>query len=260
MSTTGNLVYSNPPADGSPAWVQPDFDPALASEPPRNWTEDIRKVEIKDARGNEDKYTLDTAALQFYRRPAKLTRFVDDEEIKAEYYPESIELIKELTGARMVIPFDHSRFPTYSLIVTYFMYDILPAIRRRRPGMIDDGPQNRQPVPLIHVDQTTKSAIARLRREVPSDQVEALLQRRFQIVNLWRPISHPAEDWPLALCDYRSLDVDEDLIVMTLKFAVRDGQNYSVKYNPNHRWVYKSAMDPEDFVLFKWSVRIRLGQ
>ena len=140
------------------------------------------------------------------------------------------------------------------------MYDILPAIRRRRPGVVDDGPMNRQPVPLIHVDQTTESAIARLRMHLPSDQAEALLQGRFQIVNMWRPISHPAVDWPLALCDYRSLDVDEDLMEVTLKFAKREGKNYSVKYNPKHHWVYKSAMDPKDFVLFKMSVRMRLDQ
>ena len=132
------------------------------------------------------------------------------------------------------------------------MYDILPVIRRRRPGMIDNGPLNRQPVPFVHVDQTIESAIARFGRHLPSDQVEALLQGRFQVVNMWRPISHPAVDWPLALCDYRSLNVDEDLMEVMLKFADgSEAKNYSVKYNPNHRWVYKSAMEPEDFVLFK---------
>jgi len=119
MSTTAQLSYSHPPSDGSPAWSQVDFDRTVASEPPRNWIVDLRKVEIKDARGNEDKYTLDTVAFQFYRRPAKHTRFQDEEEVKAEYYPECAELIKELTGASRVIPFGHSRLPTYPLIVTY---------------------------------------------------------------------------------------------------------------------------------------------
>ena len=135
------------------------------------------------------------------------------------------------------------------------MYDVLPAVRRRRPGVIDDGPQNRQPIPIIHVDQTAKSSIARLHSHLPDD-AGVLLRSRFQIINLWRPISHPAVDWPLAFCDHRSLDVDEDLIEVTLIFGAREGQNFSVKYSPDHRWVYKSAMDPEDFVLFKWSVRI----
>jgi len=120
--------------------------------------------------------------------------------------------------------------------------------------VIDDGPLSRQPVPSVHVDQTIESAIARLRMHLPSDQdqVEVLLQGRFQVLNMWRPISHPAVDWPLALCDYRSLDVDEDLMEVTLKFADHEAKNYySVKYNPKHHWVYKSAMDLQDFVLFK---------
>ena len=77
--------------------------------PEGNWTQDVRKVVIEDVRGKEDKYTLGTAGFQFYRRPSKHTRFLDEEEVKAGYYLECIELIKELTGATRVVPFHHSR-------------------------------------------------------------------------------------------------------------------------------------------------------
>jgi hypothetical protein len=105
--------------------------------------------------------------------------------------------------------------PTTSYFVT--------AIRRRRPGVANNTPQLRGPVSSVHVDQTTASAVARVRRHLPSEDVEGLLQRRFQIVNLWRPIHHIALDWPLALCDFNSVDRSRDLVPHTLKFPDRDG-------------------------------------
>ena len=41
---------------------------------------------------------LDTAGFQFYKRTAKVTTFTDDVQMEKEYYPERVELIKELTG------------------------------------------------------------------------------------------------------------------------------------------------------------------
>lgn len=84
------------------------------------------------------------------------------------------------------------------------------------------------------------------------DLAPELLKHRFQIINLWRPISHPALDYPLALCDYRSIDSDKDLVPTTLKFPERDGETFSVQYNPAHRWKYVRGMKPDEIVLIKW--------
>ncbi|KAG2138403.1 uncharacterized protein EDB93DRAFT_1090761, partial [Suillus bovinus] len=75
---------------------------------------------------------------------------------------------------------------------------------------------------------------------------------RFQIINLWRPISHAAEDWPLALCDFRSAEFEKDLISVALIYPDREGETFGVKYSPNHQWKYMKAMTPEKFVLIKW--------
>ncbi|KAI5117231.1 hypothetical protein M0805_009268, partial [Coniferiporia weirii] len=125
------------------------------------------------------------------------------------------------------------------------------AIRRRRPGEIDDGPQKRQPVPLVHVDQTSASAVARVHRHLPPADAPGLLQRRFQIINLWRPIGRPALDHPLALCDFRSVDVKHDLVPSTLKYPDHDGETYTVRHNPAHKWKYLRGMEPNEVVLIK---------
>lgn len=71
-----------------------------------------------------------------------------------------------------------------------------------------------------------------------------LSKLRYQIINLWRPISHPAVDYPLALCDYRSIDFNNDLVPTTLKFPERDGETFSVKYSPEHKWNYFRGLTP----------------
>ena len=107
-------------------------------------------------------------------------------------------------------------------------------------------------MPLVHVDQTPQSAEARVRRHLPAEDVPKLLAGRYQIINLWRPISHPAYDWPLALCDYRSVDSARDLVPTTLRYSDRDGETFSVKYSPEHKWKYLRGMEPDELVLIKW--------
>jgi hypothetical protein len=106
-------------------------------------------------------------------------------------------------------------------------------------------------VSVVHVDQTTKESIACVERHLPANEVSALLKRRFQIINLWRPISHPALNWPLAFCDFRSVDL-EDTFPVDLVYPDRQGQAMSVSYNPNQKWKYFRAMTPDEMVLFKW--------
>ncbi|KAL0959114.1 hypothetical protein HGRIS_014410 [Hohenbuehelia grisea] len=230
-TTTGVLRFFVGTSDGQRAYQNINAD-AVTGERKTNCTKEDREVTIENLRGKESSVTLDTAGFQFYRAPAAHTSFANDEEIKNEYYPESVELIKKLTGASKVVLFDHT-------------------IRRRRPEDKEDTPDKRQPVSQAHVDQTTPSSIARVHRHLPADEAPKLLEKRFQIINLWRPISHIALDWPLALCDFRSVDIKQDLIPVALVYPDREGETYGVRHNPNQKWNYLRGMDPDEIVLIK---------
>ena len=90
----------------------------------------------------------------------------------------------------------------------------------------------------------------------------SLLSKRFQIINLWRPIHHYAIESPLALCDFRSLGhgfsdgvkrgEEGDLVKSTLRYPDRDGETYQVKWNGEHKWKYLRGMDVDEGVLIKW--------
>jgi ferredoxin len=56
---------------------------------------DAHNVTIKDVRGEEDKYTLDKNGFEFRRHTSVEKDFVDDEQIKAQYYPETEQLLKD---------------------------------------------------------------------------------------------------------------------------------------------------------------------
>ncbi|KLU85167.1 hypothetical protein MAPG_04197 [Magnaporthiopsis poae ATCC 64411] len=60
------------------------------------------------------------------------------------------------------------------------------------------------PVQAVHVDQSPAGA-AELVRHHMGDRAKGLLKKRFRINNVWRPIVHEVENYPLAVCDGSSV-------------------------------------------------------
>ena len=67
---------------------------------------------------------------------------------------------------------------------------------------------------------------------------------------MWRPIRGPVQESPLAVCDAQSM-VQDDFVKHVLKYRDRDGEVYSVAYNPNHRWYYIPNQQKEEVLLLK---------
>lgn len=112
------VSFYKAPADGQPAWGNINADPVTGKRD-GNYTLESHEIKVENIRGREDTVTLDTAGFQFYsNHPAAHKSFNNDEEIEKEYYPESIELIKELTGASRVVLFDHSKLFVREVLTT----------------------------------------------------------------------------------------------------------------------------------------------
>ena len=110
-TVSAQIVYFEPPEDGSKPYF---YINKTAEGKDHNYKNVPYTVEIENLRGKEDTASLDTTGFQFFRRTAKHTSLANDEEIAREYYPESIALVKELTGASRVVLFDHSTSHTPS--------------------------------------------------------------------------------------------------------------------------------------------------
>ncbi|KAB5591603.1 hypothetical protein CTheo_4951 [Ceratobasidium theobromae] len=220
------LNYFNPPADGSKPYQW-----TIANHPGGG---PMRAIQVENIRGRESSsaFTLDTSGFEFHRiANQQVISFDDEEEVRTVYYDECVRNIKRITGASRVVIFDHT-------------------IRKPRPSGTPETPQTRSPVRLVHVDQTAESAARRVELHLPASDTQTLLSKRFQIINLWRPIENPAWQLPLALCDFTSV-AQGDFVPSTLKYLDRDGETMVVKHNPGHRWKYLAGMTPDEFVLIK---------
>lgn len=104
----------------------------------------------------------------------------------------------------------------------------------------------------MHVDQSFKASVARVHHHL-GEEAERLLKGRVRIINVWRPIGAPVAHYPLAVADYRTLNVAKDLVPTKLIYPDRDGETFSVKHNPELQWYYLSGQTPEEVILIKCS-------
>src|SRR3989441_10749751 len=125
-------------------------------------------------------------------------------------------LVKAESGAARVLVFDHTL--------------------RTADDELRETRKIREVVRRVHNDYTECSAPQRVRDLLPQEADE-LLRRRFAIVQVWRPIRHPVETFPLGICDAKSLS-PKDLVVSERRYPNRVGQTYAITYNPEHRWYW----------------------
>lgn len=216
---------------------------------------------VHNIRDYSSEFTTDNSGFAVYNSPAQEKTFTDDKAVRGGYYNEVESLLRErLPGVKKVVIFDHT-------------------IRRRQK----DAP--RQPVQQVHVDQTPEAAAVRVRRHLPAAEAEELLQGRYQIVNVWRPIENAASDFPLAVIDWRSTQ-PSDFVPVDLLYPKRSdspmegeggdlnddrgreklpdpssldstdayevkGETLGVAANENHKFYYVKDMTPDEVMLLK---------
>jgi hypothetical protein len=202
-------------------------------EPPagtqlRNTREETHEIKILNARAVGDRLSLDKEGFVLLQRPTAASDLYDEKQIAEIYYPECERLIKEATGARRVIAFDH--------IV-------------RNAALSAKGNPIKTPAGRVHNDYTAKSAPQRV-RDIMADEADELLKHRYAEINLWRPIRGPLSRSPLALCDAQTL-AEENLLASELRYPDRTGEIYAVTYNPAQRWYYFPKMQADEAVLIR---------
>lgn len=214
------------PTRERPVYYNYDPPPGV---PARTGERKMERVALRDGRTAENRFSLDHEGFLLDRHPTAVRNFYDEAEVKSVYYPETERLMQRLTGARRVVAFDHI---------------VRNAARGRERGSGVKLPASR-----MHNDYTVGSAPQRV-RDFFGEEAEALLARRYAIINLWRPIKGPVLESPLALCDAESL-AEEDLVATDLKYPDRTGEIYSVTYNPAQRWFYFPQMAADEVMLIR---------
>jgi hypothetical protein len=194
---------------------------------------DIQPVpmDIIDARGRD--MTLDDAGFRLCSHRSAVVDFTDRAAVDAVYRQEIVGLIGGLSGADLVLVNNPGvlRFSERSAL----------------SGKLD----NSRPARFAHVDISDATAAEFAARAAPEGRRLA----RFVHYNIWRVISQPPQDVPLAVCDARSV-TPADLILADAVFNAPDRPEWSfegivVAHHPAHRWHWFSDMTRGEALVFK---------
>jgi hypothetical protein len=200
-----------------------------AGVPWRNTAGDRRKVPIRDGRQLSSAPSLDEEGFALVPHGTAVADFYDPQVVRGVYYREVELLVKQATGARRVLAFDHN----------------LRASTKSEPAQA----LSKEPVRFVHNDYTERSGPQRV-RDLFADEAEALLGGRFAVINAWKPIRGPVESHPLAVCDARSIR-PQDWVPTDLIYRDRKGEVYSMTFHPAHRWFYFPNMTSDEVMMLK---------
>jgi len=208
---------------------------------------DPRPVRVASGRGREAEFTLDRSGFALVTHGSAVTDFADASRLNGLYTHEAATLVRDLTGADEVVSLGW----------------MLRRAAPDRSGALPALP----PAPDVHVDLHT-SAIARGYAQVHARSALPApgTYRRAVYTSLWRTFSPPPQDWPLALCDYRSTDDAEGSANLLFRVAAlpapdqipdvvdeADAESAAsvFTYSPAHRWWYFPGMHAGEVLIFK---------
>ena len=222
---------------------------------------ETRQMPVHDARSLDGaaRHTLSRNGFEALARPLANPEidFLDHAQVVRTYYPQCAEIVREASGASMVVAFDHN---------------VRSAAGKKSKRRIEGGQEVQGPAHVVHGDYTLTSAVQRLRDlaeppsandtvQTPMSHGESLLDAaavervlsggRFAIINVWRNINpEPVAIHPLALCDAASVQ-PEELVVFEIRYSDRIGENYFAKHSDGHQWYFYPALTRDEALLIK---------
>jgi hypothetical protein len=190
---------------------------------------EFRPMNVRNARQLPNAFTLDHEGFAFIAHHSAVSDFYDDAQLHEIYNAEAEALVREHLGATRALVFDHTR--------------------RSSSQNIREAHNARDPANAAHTDYTDWSAGNRL-TAVMEGEAEALLEKRFAIVNVWRSTAGTIEEWPLGLCSWDSV-TDERLHTVERRAYNRVGQTRHASYDPDNDWYYFPSMTENEAILIK---------
>ena len=175
---------------------------------------------------------LDEAGMKLVAHATQVTDFNGEAGISA-YAGEIEALLSRELGADMVVV-------TGKPILRF-------SERSGKAGSSD----NSHPARFAHVDVSDETAMGFSRQRLPEGRERFARAAHY---NVWRVLSAPPQDVPLAMCDARSLDGSE-LLPADAIFDSPAGdwgfEGYVVAHDPAHRWLWFPDMAADEAIIFK---------
>jgi hypothetical protein len=197
------------------------------------------QVQVEDVRPIQDQVSLDREGFQLARHESRVTDFFDRAEVGSVYMRELEALLMQVTGAAKVVASPGG------------------VLRRseRSPGFGKDG--STVPARFAHCDYSANPAGSSfwIERMLAPEEARERLGRRFAIYNLWRALSEPPQDAPLAVCDARTVGPEDvvwsDCVIDPPGAPELKFENCVFRHSPAHRWCYFPDMTRDEVLIFK---------
>jgi hypothetical protein len=186
-------------------------------------------------RDRVDGFSLDEEGFVLAQAPTAVKDFHDAGEVERVYGAEAIALVRRVTGC------DAAAVSSRGVVRVSRRAAVRP------PGATHTGD-------FAHADYSLSSAASFLRRAPPPEEAEARLKQRWAMFNVWRAFSPPPQDFPLALCDCRSVapaDIQHCTLTLPLPGGPVTWENTAYKFSPAHRWRYCSDMGRDEALVFR---------
>jgi len=114
---------------------------------------------------------------------------------------------------------------------------------------------NAKPARYAHADNTDTSAVGLVDLVAQFvDDVDLAGYSRWALYNLWRAVTPPPQDFPLAVCDARTIAPTDEVTVA----AITEERGFDIRhdttgylYNPEHEWHYYRDMTRDEVLVFK---------
>lgn len=114
---------------------------------------------------------------------------------------------------------------------------------------------NSHPARFVHVDYSRKSFEEFAQLQLGDAAGSQALERRFVAYNIWRVLTPPPQDVPLAVCDARTASPGDatigDAVIDAPDQPERRFESSLYHANPGHRWFWFSDMRPDEALVFK---------
>jgi hypothetical protein len=208
---------------------------AIASDPPPG----LRKTNIlmtpvetliRNVRGKEDQFSLYTCGFEWAHH--SLSYELDTDQAVDRYLDDMSTFLCQHLKASKVVPYD------------YAFREERKIGERRAPGV----PRTvKRQILGAHLDTSRESSIASISLKC-GQEAESLLKRQWHIVNIWRPLKGPVKSMPLAVCDSRSLALD-DVVASDIVLPHLHIMAYEIWYNDEQRWHYLKHQRTDEVLL-----------
>jgi len=215
------------------------------------------RMVVRDGMPIRDHFRFDTHGFMLGRHSSAIRDFFDKEEVDRLYLRECEAAIQALTGASCV---------SAGGWMIRTSADLTARAQEKVENYRHEG-GIQPPAGEAHVDYNEITGRRAAERAYPAAFPEGPGYKRYVCVSFWRTFSPGPQDWPLAICDGRTVS-DEEATSNTL-FVVDElpigdaltapvaGEDQMIaasifRHRARHRWWYFSNMAASDVLLFKF--------